>query len=133
MQNVELFVNTWVNNKYTYRKLKPYGLEEEIDEEREDEESEKSIEESEEEFFESLPSPLLHKTLIIERNGEDEIDFNNDRNIRFVYDRGVVQLYKNNVENHKVGNITFDLLDLLDKKVPLLDWKCLPSLLFIQQ
>lgn len=69
----------------------------------------------EEEFFEVPSSPILNKTLIIERFKDEEIDYDNDKGIRFIYDQGIIEIYKNNVNNIKARKIFLDLIEYLDR------------------
>lgn len=109
MENIDLFVREWKKNTYQPRKIKLY---EDISELSEEESDDREIEEN---FFSSPPSSLLDKVLIIERVNEEDIDYDNDNGIRFIYDRGVVHLYRNNVDNIKVRKIMLNLIDFLDK------------------
>lgn len=113
METTQLFVKTWVKNKYIGRKIRPYEDFPEITEAKTLGLDEEEIEE-EETFFRAPVSHIINKTLIIERLNEDEIDYDNDRTIRFIYSQGTVHIYKNNLYG-KSRNIMFSLLELLSK------------------
>lgn len=125
MALVEKFVVPWSQNKSHFKRVKPdFELEA-----SEDEDFGKD-----EEFFEVPTSPLLKRSLTIEREDEyqNDINYDNDSGIRFIYDYGVVQLYKNNVESFKVNKITFNLLELFDRSNSLTGLEIFTQFIFLE-
>jgi hypothetical protein len=98
MQTINKFINLWVGNN---------TIGDVVDEDI---------------LSDIIPSHLA-KIVIIERLYDGEIVYTNDKGIRFIYNKGSVNIYKNNIGYPKTRKIMYNLIELFDKNNALDDLK----------